>query len=221
MSLDDKRPKTSSLFKRSATPSPKPSRLGRYLKPRRSEFAEESGYMPQTSKGQGLQQRSQHLQSKVSDLKAANKQLKIDLMHSQSRLLQQSKRSALEITSANSVLREFKLQMQTRELDFQREVLGHRNSAIRYQRALQEVAQLLISTIDKVPNQPDLSRSVLTDLTAIKKRLEGKDLDFAIEQLKGACVFTMEEPVAYYSPSNSGKELMSTARFKDFDVTVD
>mmetsp|Transcript_15693 Transcript_15693/g.28629 ORF Transcript_15693/g.28629 Transcript_15693/m.28629 type:complete len:223 (-) Transcript_15693:1651-2319(-) len=221
MSLDEDRPKSSALFKRSATPSPKPSRAGRYLKPRKSDFVEESAYLSLQNRGQVWQHKSQQLQTKVSDLKAENKQLKIDLMHSHTRMLQQTKRCSLEVASANSMLREFKLQMQTRELDFQKEVLNHRNTLIKYQRALQDVAQLLASSITRGGDRQEIGRGCLTELNSIRKRIEGKELDLAIEQLKGACVFTLEEPTNYYSPSNSGKELLSTARFKDVDVSVD
>jgi hypothetical protein len=219
--MDGDRPKFSALYKRYATPSPKPTRAGRFLKPRRSDFSEESVYKSSPSRGLAWPTKG-NLQHKLEDLKAENKLLKIDMMHAQSRLLQQSKRSSLEIASASSMLREFKLLMQTRELDYQREELTQRTSLMNYQRALQDVTQTLVTALAQMPERPDLARSCLDELEAVNTRLQGKDIDGAIEQLKRSPMLAREEvPLSYYSPSNSGKEMMSTARFKDFDVSVD
>jgi hypothetical protein len=219
--MDHDRPKSAALYKRSITPSPKPSRAGRFLKPRRSDFSEESAYKSSPSRGPAWPTRG-NLQHKLEDLKAENKQLKIDMMHAQSHLLQQSKRSSLEIASASSMLREFKLLMQTTELDYQREELTHRTSLISYQRALQDVTQTLVTALAQMPQRPDLARSCLDELVAVKTRLQGREIDGAIEQLKRSPMLVREEAgLSYYSPSNSGKEMMSTARFKEFDVSVD
>jgi hypothetical protein len=161
------------------------------------------------------------LHSSSSDPRAKGKQLKIDRMTTRSRLAHQNKQNAEEVASMHAVLGEFKLQMATRELDFQKEILSQRTALIKYQRALQDVAQLLVNTLAQQPPQTDLSRACLDDFLAVKKRIEGKELDAAIGQLKGACVFALEEPLSYFSPSSSGKDLLRTAQFEGQEARVD
>lgn len=220
MLQDDDRVKAS-LVRRSATPSPKLNRVGRYLKPRKTEFVEESVYSSQQGQGLILQNKSEMLQSRAFALKAENRQLKLDLLHTQNKLQHQSRRTSLDLASANAGLREFKLLMQTRELDFQKEVLGHNAVLARYQRALIDSAHLLVNVVSHAPDCSDLARQSLEGLTAISSRVTGRELDSAITQLKGVCVFTMEEFLHYISPSSSDKELLNTAKFNESDVAVE
>jgi hypothetical protein len=57
----------------------------------------------------------------------------------------------------------------------------------------------------------------LESLLAVKKLIEGKELDAVIGQLKGACVSALDAPSSYFSPSSSGKR---TAQFEGQDARV-